>query len=253
MGRLSGQAAASILMGTVEGVGGQGIFDMLRFDILGTGRPGTDTAGWEYGYQGHLTWPWTNAGDQLPTLVGSVIRAKPHEDSRAGSVYSFIAVKRQPNWASGLTGSWTYRSFHNKTTYVYPTAPPTTRKLILQEAVFKLETPTDTTLQGTIEWPGGVLGIDLTAAEVRPAEVPAEFTFRGIGRPGTSTAGWEYAYHGLLTRHWPTPPLSSWLSHVMSTPNEIDQRPALVGSVFRTKAHGDAPAGSVYPFIAVKQ
>jgi len=116
----------------------------------------------------------------------------------------------------------------------------TAHELILQEAVFKLETH-NTTLQGTSEWPGGgVLDIDFST--VRPAEggEPPEFTFAGIGRPGTKTFGWEYRYNGHLTRHWP---------------NGVKQRPALVGSVIiRAKPHGEAtPAGSVYPFIAVKQ
>jgi hypothetical protein len=110
----------------------------------------------------------------------------------------------------------------------------------LQEALFKLETPTDTTLQGTIELPGGVL--DLSLGEVRPAEVRRvgpEFAFVGTGRPGTKTDGWEYSYHGNLTRQWQ---------------EGVGQRPALVGSVIRVKPHGEAaPAGSVYPFIAVKQ
>jgi hypothetical protein len=264
-GRIEWQGGGLDLKGT--SVSGQEIFDVLRFDIVGTGRPGTGTAGWEYVYHGHMTSPWGSSDapwlanvipprrlvavswgegiDQVTTLVGSVIRAKTHNgrgESPAGEVFSFIAVKQvreETDWWR-LPGSWTYRSFHNKHTRVYPAAPPTAHGLILQEAVFKLETPTDTTLQGTIELSGGgVLDIDLTGGEVRPAEVPPEFTFRGTGRPGTGTAGWEYVYHGHLTRQWP---------------NGINQRPALVGSVIRLKPHGEAaPAGSVYPFIAVKQ
>ena len=57
-----------------------------------------------------------------------------------------------------LTDTWTYRSFCNELKYPYLTAPPTAHRLILQEAVLKLETPTDTTLQGTLEWQGS--GID---------------------------------------------------------------------------------------------
>jgi len=84
----------------------QGTADGTNFDIVGTGRPNTPTAGWEYGYPGHLIPRWpkppdANAVDQRPTLVGSVIRAKPHNGqpgggwrSAAGEVFSFIAVKR---------------------------------------------------------------------------------------------------------------------------------------------------------------
>jgi len=251
----------NVVDGTIEWEGGglvlKGLFarqqaiieDLLRFDIVGTGRPGTDTAGWEYHYLGYLTRQWPGLErvrvDQIPTLVGSVIRVKPHNGraggwrSEAGEVFSFIAVKQPPlTWES--SGSWTYRSFRNNATYPYLTAPPTAHGLILQEALFKLETPTDTTLQGTIELPGGVL--DLSLGEVRPAEVRRvgpEFAFVGTGRPGTKTDGWEYSYHGNLTRQWQ---------------EGVGQRPALVGSVIRVKPHGEAaPAGSVYPFIAVKQ
>ena len=63
-------------------------------DIVGTGRAGTGTAGWEYDYYGQLAHRWPNGVDQVPAFVGSVIRAKPHGSSPAGYVASFIAVKR---------------------------------------------------------------------------------------------------------------------------------------------------------------
>jgi hypothetical protein len=63
-------------------------------EIIGTGRPGTATQGWEYDYQGQLTQRWPSGVDQVPAIVGSVIRAKPHNGAPAGYVASFIAVKR---------------------------------------------------------------------------------------------------------------------------------------------------------------
>jgi hypothetical protein len=113
------------------------IFDYARFDIVGTGRPGTSTAGWEYRYYGHLSWQSAKGPDvQTPTLVGSVIRAKPHGDRKAGEVFSFIALKReQPvgpdpwNLQWIFTGSWTYRSFRNEPKYPYLKAPPTANDL----------------------------------------------------------------------------------------------------------------------------
>jgi len=63
-------------------------------DIVGTGRPGTSTAGWEYDYRGQLAHQWPNGINQIPALVGSLIRAKPHDGRPAGYVASFIAVKR---------------------------------------------------------------------------------------------------------------------------------------------------------------
>lgn len=63
-------------------------------DIVGTGRPNTGTAGWEYDYRGQLAYQWPNGINQVPALVGTVIRAKPHGTSPAGYVASFVAVKR---------------------------------------------------------------------------------------------------------------------------------------------------------------
>ena len=150
-----------------------------------------------------------------------------------------------------LTGSWTYRSFRNDA----QGPRPRPNGLILQEAILKLETKletvpagrdphapspsyTKTTLGGTIEWSGRVLDIK---GEVYPLEYegrPQEFWFSATGRGGTASAGWQYDYHGDMTRTWP---------------KGDKQVPALVGSVIREKAHGDSPAGTVYPFIAVKR
>jgi hypothetical protein len=62
--------------------------------IIGSGRPGTDTATWEYDYHGQLAFQWPNGVNQKPAIVGSVIRAKPHDGGPAGFVASFIAVKQ---------------------------------------------------------------------------------------------------------------------------------------------------------------
>jgi hypothetical protein len=69
----------------------------LTVEIVGTGRPGapgTGTVGWEYDYYAHLAYTWPNGIKQVPALVGSVIRAKPHGSNPAGLVASFIAVKQ---------------------------------------------------------------------------------------------------------------------------------------------------------------
>jgi len=62
--------------------------------ITGTGRPNTGTAEWEYDYHGRLAYRWPNDIKQVPALVGSVIRAKPHNGASAGVVASFIAIKQ---------------------------------------------------------------------------------------------------------------------------------------------------------------
>ena len=142
--------------------------------------------------------------------------------------------------SSALAGKWTYRSFHNDPAPVAEdpdTAAQKALALIFAEAVFSFEIPTSTTLQGTIDWPGG--GLDLRGT-IRPDGAGALPTVEivGTGRPGTGSAGWEYDYRGQLAYQWP---------------NGVDQVPALVGSVIRAKPHNGAPAGYVASFIAVKR
>jgi hypothetical protein len=54
---------------------------------------------WIYDYQGYLVPDWPNGVDQIPAIVGSVIRTIPHSGSGpgtvnpAGVVGSFYAVK----------------------------------------------------------------------------------------------------------------------------------------------------------------
>jgi hypothetical protein len=66
----------------------------LGVAIIGLGRPGSQTDGWEYDYNACLAHQWPDGVNQVAALVGSVIRAKPHGGAPAGYVASFIAVKR---------------------------------------------------------------------------------------------------------------------------------------------------------------
>lgn len=66
----------------------------VAFAITGTGRPGSQTDGWQYDYNGCVAYRWPNGIDQTASLVGTVIRAKPHSGAPAGYTASFIAVKR---------------------------------------------------------------------------------------------------------------------------------------------------------------
>jgi hypothetical protein len=66
----------------------------ISVELFGTGRAGTPTANWEYDYRANSTPKWPNGVNQVPTLVGTVIRAKPHDGGAAGVVASFIAIKR---------------------------------------------------------------------------------------------------------------------------------------------------------------
>jgi hypothetical protein len=79
------------LQGTVQpGVGGMG----PTVHIIGAGRVGTSTVGWEYDYHGQIAYQWPNGVNQIPALTGTVIRAKPHDGAPAGYVASFVAVKQ---------------------------------------------------------------------------------------------------------------------------------------------------------------
>lgn len=83
-----GPGYALDLTGTVTGSGPD-----ATFEIAGPGIPGTPTADWRYDYHGGLAWAWPNGIDQVPALVGSVVRVKPHgPGAPAGVTASFIAV-----------------------------------------------------------------------------------------------------------------------------------------------------------------
>jgi hypothetical protein len=66
----------------------------ITVELFGTGRPGTKTDNWEYDYRASTTPKWPNGVNQIPTLAGTVIRAKPHDGGAAGVVASFIAIKQ---------------------------------------------------------------------------------------------------------------------------------------------------------------
>lgn len=92
------------LKGTIDWPGGgldlQGIVQPATagkgpsIEMVGIGRANSGTAGWQYDYSGQVAHHWTNGIDQVPALVGTVVRAKPHGSAPAGYVASFIAVKR---------------------------------------------------------------------------------------------------------------------------------------------------------------
>ena len=94
--------SGSALTGTLD-MGGGYVLDLkgtvtgtapVSVAISGYGRPNTPTAGWEYDYNASLAYQWPNGVNQVPALVGTVIRAKPHDGGAAGVVASFIAVKQ---------------------------------------------------------------------------------------------------------------------------------------------------------------
>lgn len=86
-----GGGAAMDLSGVV--VAGNAITPQVLL-ITGTGREGTATAKWVYQYQGYVVPDWPQGVDQVPAILGTVVRTIPHGSGAAGVVVSFIAVKQ---------------------------------------------------------------------------------------------------------------------------------------------------------------
>jgi hypothetical protein len=64
------------------------------FGIVGLGIEGTPTEGWRYDYHGAAAYQWPEGVDQVPSLLGTVIRVNAHgPGSPAGYTASFIAVR----------------------------------------------------------------------------------------------------------------------------------------------------------------
>lgn len=66
----------------------------LIISIVGNGSSKKNTAGWRYDYHAHGAYSWPNGINQVPALIGSVIRVNAHGANPAGDTASFIAVKR---------------------------------------------------------------------------------------------------------------------------------------------------------------
>jgi hypothetical protein len=169
------------------------------------------------------------------TVAPSLYSAEslPNKDTVERQIVSSSAAD-----SSLLTGKWTYRSYRNDPSLVGDDADKAL-KLIFGEGVFTFEVLPKNNLKGVFDMGGGYV-LDLKG-EIQPAAqegTPLTISLNGYGRAGTPTAGWEYDYHGSIAYQWP---------------NGINQVPSMVGSVIRAKPHGEARAGYVASFIAVKQ
>jgi hypothetical protein len=128
---------------------------------------------------------------------------------------------------ASLAGTWAYRSYLN-----------TADQRPFGAGLFTFQTPTDTTLTGTLDMGGGLV-LDLQGTiQAASGQNPLTVEIRGFGRAGTPTDGWEYDYNAFLGYHWP---------------NGVDQVQSLVGTVLRAKPHNGNPAGVTASFIAVRQ
>lgn len=75
------------------------------FTIVGIGIEGTPTAGWRYDYHGGTGYEWPDGIDQVPSLVGTVIRVEAHgPQSPAGVTASFVAVREANGPAPAPSG-----------------------------------------------------------------------------------------------------------------------------------------------------
>jgi len=142
-------------------------------------------------------------------------------DSRASAA--------DPKPGASFQGIWTYRSFLSK-----PEIDTDFRDLEFARATITIEDAPLGVLRGLIRWTGED-GLALKGA----ITYGNPFTARFQGRGDTAgTKGWIYDYLGFLVPMWP---------------DGVSQRPAIVGTVIRTVAHGSAPAGIVASFIALKR
>ena len=69
-----------------------GVTGPALLQMAGTGIDGTPTEGWEYDYQAFPAPMWPGAVEQAATLVGTTIRAKPHNRQPAGVTASIVMV-----------------------------------------------------------------------------------------------------------------------------------------------------------------
>jgi hypothetical protein len=128
-------------------------------------------------------------------------------------------------------GTWTYRSFFSK-----PEIETDFRDLEFARATITIEDAPFGVLRGLIRWgEKGDEGLALKGS----ITYGNPFTARFQGRGDTAgTKDWIYDYLGFVIPMWP---------------DGSNQRPAIVGTVIRTVAHGKNSAGFVASFIAVKR
>lgn len=132
-----------------------------------------------------------------------------------------------------LLGKWTYRSFVNT-----PTDPDPFDNILFGEGTLEFTDAPMQMIAGTIGTPGPNGWGPLTLTGSMTYGNPMTANFQGSGT--VNGEPWIYAYIAYLVNQWP---------------NGVQQVPALVGSVIRVipHSHGQAKAGYVASFIAVRQ
>jgi FtsP/CotA-like multicopper oxidase with cupredoxin domain len=128
-----------------------------------------------------------------------------------------------------FAGSWSYRSFRSNPDLSVPVD-----ELLFGMGELELAVSSAGQITGTLGGVGWQLNLTGTATATNPA------TIRFQGRGTIAGEEWVYDYLGY---------------HVPTWENGVDQRPAIVGTIVRTKAHsgGNATAGFVAQWIAVRR
>lgn len=126
-----------------------------------------------------------------------------------------------------INGRWTYRSLLNAPDIALPFDA-------LRFGAGNMDLTCDAAggLTGTLGSSGWSLDLRGTVA----TEGTSTLRFQGTGVIGGEN--WVYDYLGYVVPDWP---------------HGVDQTDAIVGSVIRTEPHGEAPAGFVASFYAVRQ
>lgn len=139
------------------------------------------------------------------------------------------AAEAAASMPSVVVGKWSYRSFVSD-----PNLSTTPNNLLFGSGTMELSVTAPDDLSGKLGGPGW----ELTLTGKVTSGTPTSIRFTGKGT--ISGEEWVYDYLGYAVPAWP---------------NGVDQRPAIVGTIVRTKAHsgGAAPAGVVAQWIAVKQ
>jgi hypothetical protein len=135
-----------------------------------------------------------------------------------------------------LSGYYTYRSFINN-----PEPVEDFNKIQFAEAELFLSVGVDGKVAGTLAFPADPLAetkafMDITGRVV--SWTSGSLELEGLGRPGTDTDSYNYKYQG---------------SFAPSFVDAVAERPAIVGSVMRAKAHGNSAAGVTASFVAVRR
>ena len=171
---------------------------------------------------------WSRAGVAI-LVVGLAMSSFPDlaAQSADSEPQAALAASAPSATQPRIDGKWTYRSFHNN-----PDLSTEFNKLKFSAGHLELVTHPNGSLSGSL----GDTGWRLNLKGWYTLGTPPTVRFQGTGM--ISDELWIYDYMGFVTLNWP---------------NGEEQRPAIVGTIVRTKAHsnGASKAGYVASWIAV--